>query len=73
MTSNVMKKVPLTRRQLAMNLVQVLIVMGNLFTNTNPELFALDTRDVIDNSVVNTVCTLEDIDKEQNSSSNKSW
>ena len=38
--------------------VQVIIEMGNPFTNTTPELLALDTRDVIDNSGVNTVRTV---------------
>ena len=70
--SNTTKKVSLTRRQSAMDLVQVIIEMGNPLTNTIPELLALDTQDVIDNYVVNTVSRVADIDKEQNSSSNKS-
>ena len=53
-------------------LVQIIIEIGKPFTNTIPELLALDTRDVIDNDVVNTVHTAEDIGKEQNSGSNKS-
>ena len=56
-----------------MDLVQVINEMRNPFTNDTPELLALDTRDVIDNSVVNTVRTVEDTGKEkQKSSSNKS-
>ena len=55
-----------------MDFFQVIHEMVNLSTNDIPELLALDTWDVIDVPVVNTARTLEDIGKEQNSSSKKS-
>ena len=58
-----------------MDFVLVIIEMGNTFTNTIPELHALDTWDVtvIDNYVVSTARTVEDIDKEQNIATPTNW
>ena len=39
--------------------------MGNPFLDVTPELLALDTRNVIDESVVKTVRTVETVGKEQ--------
>ena len=37
--------------------------MGNPFIDATPELLVLDTRDVVDESVVTTVCTVEALGK----------
>ena len=46
--------------------------MGNPFLDDGPELLALDTRNVIDNSVINTVRTVEAVGKTQYDSYQKS-
>ena len=61
LSSNTTMKVSLPRRHSAMDFVQVIKEMGIPLTYGIHELLALDTRDVIDNSVVNTVRTVEDI------------
>ena len=54
-------------------MVQIIIEMGKPFTNTIPELLALDTRDVIDDSVVNTVRTVEDIARSRIAAPTNRW
>jgi len=45
------------------NLVQVISVMVNPFLDATPKLLVLDTRDVVDESVVATVRTVEALGK----------
>ena len=52
-------------KEQANNLVQSINEMGNPFFDGTPELLMLDTRNVIDESVVKTVRTIEALGKEQ--------
>lgn len=52
-----------TFQKQTVDLVQVISEMGNPFKDDIPELLALDTRNVIDRPVVNTVRTVEPVGK----------
>ena len=54
-----------TIQKQTVDLIQVISEMGNPFKDDIPELLALDTRNVIDHPVVNTVRTIEAVGKEQ--------
>lgn len=54
-----------TFRKQARSLVQVINEMSNPFQDDGPELLALDTRNIIDDSVINTVRTIEAVGKDQ--------
>lgn len=58
----VLKRLSTSRQK---NLVEVINEMGNPFLDDGYELLALDTRDVIDESVVITVRTVESLGKEK--------
>ena len=58
----VLKRLSTSRQK---NLVEVINEMGNPFLDDGYELLALDTRDVIDESVVTTVRTVESLGKEK--------
>ena len=45
--------------------MQVINEMSNPFQDDGPELLALDTRNIIDDSVINTVRTIEAVGKDQ--------
>lgn len=61
-----------TFQKQTVDLVQVIGEMGSPFKDDIPELLALDTRNVIDDSVVSTVRTVESVGKAQYCSYNKS-
>jgi hypothetical protein len=61
-----------TVKEQAVNLVHTISEMGNTFLDDTPELLMLDTRDVIDESVVNTVRTVEALGKDQYNTYRKS-
>ena len=52
-------------KQQVLALVQVIKEMGNPFLESSPELLALDSRDVVDQSVVDSVRSIETIGKDQ--------
>lgn len=47
--------------------------MGNPFTEDSSDLLALDSRDIADPAVVDTVCQIEKIGKEQYDTYVKEW
>jgi hypothetical protein len=59
-------------KEQAQHLVEAINEMGNPFLVDIPELLVLDTRDVIDDSVVKTVRTVEELGKEQYKAYHKS-
>ena len=61
-----------TFHEQAQNLVQAISEMGNPYLDATPELLALDTRDIIDESVVKTVHTVEALGKKQYETYHKS-
>ena len=48
-----------------LDLVQAVNEFGNPFQEDSPELLTLDTRNVMDESVIETVCTVESLGKKQ--------
>ena len=48
-----------------LDLLQAVNEFGNPFLEDSPELLTLDTRNVMDESVIETVCTVESLGKEQ--------
>lgn len=54
-----------TFKQQTLSLVKIIHDMGNRFLDDTPELLTLDTRNVIDESVVQTVRTVEALGKDQ--------
>lgn len=52
-------------KQQVRNLTQTIKAMGNPFLNATEELLTLDSLDVMDQSVVHTVRTIEDVGKQQ--------
>jgi hypothetical protein len=61
-----------TVKEQAVNLVHTISEMGNLFRCDTTELLMLDTRVVIDESVVNTVRTVDALGKDQYNTYRKS-
>ena len=60
-----------TFREQALSLVDTISEMGNLFLDNSPELLMLDTQNVISESVVSTVRTVEVIGRDQYNSYHK--
>ena len=54
-----------TFKRQVLDLVQAVNEFGNPFLENSPELLTLDTRNVMDESVIETVCTVESLGKEQ--------
>ena len=61
-----------TFKDQALALVQTISEMSNPFLDDSAELVTLDTRNVIDESVVNTVCTVEAVGRDQYNTYHKS-
>ena len=59
-------------KEQAQNLVEVINEMGNPFLHESKELLVLDTRDVVDESVVTTIRCVEKLSTEQYEAYNKS-
>ena len=47
------------------NLIETIMKMGNPFSDDFPELVKLDNRNCVHESIVNYLCTLEEIDTKQ--------
>ena len=54
-----------TFKEQALALVHTISGMSNPFLDDTPDLLMLDTRNIIDESVVNTVCTVESVGRDQ--------
>ncbi|KAK1890672.1 50S ribosomal protein L13 [Dissostichus eleginoides] len=54
-----------TFKEQALALVYTISGMSNPFLDDTPDLLMLDTRNIIDESAVNTVCTVESVGRDQ--------